>query len=142
MYGCLRLTRLKLAILGAMLVLTVVAAVSLNKDNTYKVNAALNQNRVEFIASLGVDVDDQNYTVKSVIIPQQFNEVYVQYNNLQKQAGYDLLKYTGKTVTQYTYYLKDSDTTRVNLLVYKQKVIGGDISSVQLDGQMRALVSQ
>lgn len=141
MYGCLRLTRTKLLVLFAVLLLTIAATALLNrKDIT--VNAAVNDERVDFIVSLGVEVDSENYTVKSVVIPQQFNDVYIQYNNLQKQAGYDLEKYVGKTVTQYTYYFKDSDTKRVNLLVYKQKIIGGDISSVRLDGQMTALLPQ
>lgn len=141
MYGCLRLTRTKLLVLFAVLIITITATVVLNRKDL-AVNAAVNDERVEFITSLGVEVDNENYTVKSVVIPQQFNDVYIQYNSLQKQAGYDLEKYVGKTVTQYTYCFKESETKRVNLLVYKQKIIGGDISSVRLDGQMTALLPQ
>ena len=141
MYGCLRLTRTKLLLLFAVLFLTITATVVLNRKDV-TVNAAVNDERVNFIASLGVEVDSENYSVKSVVIPQEFNDVYIQYNNLQKQAGYDLEKYVGKTVTQYTYCFKGSDVKRVNLLVYKQKIIGGDISSVHIDGQMIALLPQ
>lgn len=142
MYGCLRLTRVKLAILAGILIATLLAVVVFNRPEGIAVNADLNENRVDFIAALGVEVDEQNYLIKSVIIPNSFNDVYIQYNNLQKSAGYDLEKYAGKTVTQYTYYFKNSDTNRVNLLVYRQKIIGGDISSARLDGSMQALLPQ
>lgn len=142
MYGCLRLTKIQLAVLGAVLLLTITAAIVLNRDDTAAVNAAVNENRVEFISTLGVAVDEENYFVKSVIIPTSFNDVYEQYNALQKSAGYNLKEYAGKTVTQYTYYFKGSDTQRVNLLVYKQKIIGGDISSARLDGSIQALLPQ
>ena len=142
MYGCLRLTRVKLVILVSVLVLTIAATVVFNRSDVHAVNAAVNENRVEFISQLGLAVDKENYFVKSVIIPTNFNDVYLQYNELQKSAGYNLEEYAGETVTQYTYYIENSDTEKVNLLVYKQKIIGGDISSARLDGSMQALLPQ
>lgn len=142
MYGCLRLTRVKLFILVGVLVLTIAATVVFNRSDANAVNAAVNENRVDFISQLGLAVDKENYFVKSVIIPTNFNDVYLQYNELQKTAGYNLEEYAGKTVTQYTYYIEDSDTEKVNLLVYNQKIIGGDISSARLNGSMQALLPQ
>ena len=51
----------------------------------------------------------------------------------------------GCTVKKWTYILTDypgyeeKDCIRMNLLVYKGKVIGGDICSVELDGFMTGL---
>ena len=59
----------------------------------------------------------------------------------------DFIKNRGKgcAVKKWTYILtdypgyEDKDCIRLNLLVYKGKVIGGDICSVELDGFMTGL---
>jgi hypothetical protein len=48
-----------------------------------------------------------------------------------------LQNYRGKTVTLYTYNIDNESV--VNLLIYKHKLIGGDISSLKIDGKMTAL---
>ena len=54
--------------------------------------------RQEFISSLGWETDKEYDTCRIVIIPQEFDEVYTNYNDLQKQQGFDLEPYKGKTV--------------------------------------------
>ena len=46
MYGCLRLTRVKLAILAGILIATLLAVVVFNRPEGIAVNADLNENRV------------------------------------------------------------------------------------------------
>ncbi len=67
--------------------------------------------------------------------------VYNNYNNLQLEAGYDLSLYKGKDCIMYTYEIYNHPFGKAfaHIIVYKGEVIGGDISSVNLDGFMTAL---
>ena len=81
------------------------------------------------------DVSETPYEVVEFTIPMQFNEVYNRYNELLKTAGYDLSPYKGKLCKRYT-YLIPSQNARANIIVYHGEIIGGDISSITLDGIM------
>lgn len=108
------------------------------------VNAKTNADRVAFVKSLGLIPDDNNVQNKSVTIPVKFSQVYKNYNALQKQAGYNLENYKGSRVTVYTYPVgkirpDNGDDYYVNLMVYKNRIIGGDISSRNFYGEMLPL---
>ncbi len=81
------------------------------------------------------DVLETPAEVVDVTIPERFNAVYERYNNLLKEGGYDLTPYKGKKCKRYT-YLIPSENARANILVYNGKIIGGDISSITIDGIM------
>ncbi len=106
-------------------------------------NADTNAKRVEFIKSLGITVDDETASSKDTIIPESFSDVYNNYNKIQKSAGYDLSAYKGCGVTIFTYSISPpegySGTCAAHLIVYKGRVIGGDISSAELGGFMLPL---
>lgn len=99
--------------------------------------------RKQYISGLGWEVDPTPVSIKEVTIPQEFNDVYCNYNSLQKNQGYNLEKYKGKKVTGISYkvlnYPDQQAEVRLNLLVYKGKIIGGDVHSLQLDGFMQGL---
>ena len=105
-------------------------------------NAKTLNDRALFIKRLGIDVVKSAESRKEVQIPLHFSDVYKRYNNLQKTAGYDLSLYKGETAVLYSYPAKDAPEFRVNLLCYKDRVIGGDMSSVKLSGKMVALKSE
>lgn len=63
-----------------------------------------------------------------VTIPTEFNEIYEEYNELQKSIGLDLEKFKGKSVQKITYELENSKTKFAVLLIYKGKVIGGHLT--------------
>ena len=69
-----------------------------------------------------------------MIIPQQFGDVYRNYNELQTAQGFDLMRHRGKQVTRYTYavlnYPGQAEYIRANLLVLDDEIIAGDICSV------------
>lgn len=102
-------------------------------------NAKNDKDRRDFINNLGIIPQSSDCTKKTVYIPLEFKAVYENYNQLQKEAGYDLSPYKGEKVTLYSYKIKDNPEYFVNLLVYKDRVIGGDISSFRLDGNMYPL---
>ncbi len=81
------------------------------------------------------DVSEKPYEVVEFTIPETFNDVYVRYNNLLKEGGYDLSAYKGKKCTRYTYLIPSADA-RANIIVHNGKIIGGDISGIRLDGIM------
>ncbi len=110
---------------------------SLNKANS-------NENRVNFLNNLGWEVETEPLEIEEVLIPQEFDAVFQRYNDLQKQQGFDLQKQQGQRCKRYSYavtnYPGQRDAVRVNLLVYKGKLIGGDVCSNRLDGFMHGLV--
>lgn len=94
--------------------------------------------RVDFISQFGWQVNETPTEEKAVTIPEEFDKIYESYNQMQKSQGLSLAKYKGKEVTRYTYEITNypdyEGTVYVNLLVYKNKVIGGDICSADVNG--------
>jgi len=94
-----------------------------------------NEERVEFIEQFGYTVSKEPCEIVSVVIPEEFDSVYTEYNDIQREQGLNLKKYKGKSVTRYTYAVngypgyKDGEVI-ANLLIYKSKIIGGDICAV------------
>ena len=92
--------------------------------------------RIAFIENMGYRVNKEvGEEATQIEIPYVFNDVYSEYQNLQKQAGYDLEKYAGSKATLYTYSLIFEDRTDVyaHLLVVDNKVVGGDISALSVE---------
>lgn len=96
-----------------------------------------------FLESLGWTVDPNSVEEKIVVIPEEFSAIYDEYNDMQKASGYDLSDYCGKQVTIYTLSLKNYPDYNGNVVsdvyVYKGKIIGGDIHSLEFDGFMHGL---
>lgn len=105
----------------------------------YSLSAGSNDQRVSFLKQFGWQVNTEPLEMKDVIIPAQFDDVYLQYNNIQKEQGLDLSQYAGKTCIQWVYAVTnypEATDVRATLLVYDNRVIGGDLSTAQLDGFM------
>lgn len=103
------------------------------------------ESRVEFLASIGYTVAQEPEKTQEVRIPKEFTQVYAQYNALQQSQGFDLSKYQGKQVMQYVYLIEnwpepDSDPVYATLLVYKNRLIGGDLSRGGENGFLRPLL--
>ena len=112
----------------------------------YSVQAGENEQRIEFLQQFGWEVEQEPVSIEEIVIPQQFNQVYERYNELQKTQGMDLTKYAGKTVKKVVYqitnYQRQDTIVHATLLIYHNKVIGGDISSAQLDGFMYGFMGE
>lgn len=71
-------------------------------------------------------------------IPKEFDKIMKTYNEVQKQQGLDLEKYKGKDVTRYTYEITNYPGAEgkviANLIICKNRVIGGDICSADVNG--------
>jgi len=102
-----------------------------------------NDSRVKFLTDLGWEVTNSPTESSQVRIPEQQSQVYERYNALQKSQGYDLSQYAGKTVMRYVYKINNypgaTDPVYATLLVYKNQVIGGDITDTAAKGVVRGL---
>lgn len=98
-----------------------------------------------FIKSLGYEPDIVEEQ-KDIIIPKEFNEVYTDYNKIQKQQGFDLEPYRGKAAVIYTYKILNSDKGEnviANLVVCEDKLIGADLCDPSADdGFLIALINK
>jgi len=97
-----------------------------------------NEDRINFLSQFGWKALIEPYEKEEVTIPRKFDAVFTGYNEIQKLQGLDLSKYKGKEVTRYTYIIENypdyEGRVYANILVYKNKVIGGDICSAAANG--------
>ena len=92
----------------------------------------------DFLLQFGLSTDKDAVEVTEVKIPSQFDGVLCDYNEIQKRQGLDLSKYKGKSVTRYTLEVTNHEnykgTVYANVITYKNKVIGGDVCSADING--------
>ncbi len=101
------------------------------------------EERIAFFSQFGWEISEDPLEVKEVIIPEEFDETYEDYNDIQKQQKLDLEKYKGARVKMWSYainnypgYENTDGIIRGNILVYEGVIIGGDICSTELGGFM------
>ena len=96
------------------------------------------QDRVGFLSQFGWSVSGDPVEVAEITVPSEFDKIFMGYNEIQKRQGLDLSKYKNKTVTRYTYEVTNYEGAEgkvyANILVYRNKVIGGDICSADASG--------
>ena len=100
-----------------------------------------NDGRVKFLADLGWQVAASPVESSQVKIPEESSAVFDRYNTLQKGQGYDLTQYAGKKVMRYVYKVENypgaAEPVYATLLVYKNQVIGGDITDTGAMGKIQ-----
>ncbi len=139
-------TKTFLVVLSALALLAVLLAVGSSVGGVKLLggeSASTPEKRADFLRECGWEVDLAGEQCQQILIPEQFNDVYESYNQLQKQQGYDLAEYAGRGCSLYTYpvtnYPDKEQTVLADLYVYKDKVIGGDIHSTSMNGFMVGL---
>lgn len=94
--------------------------------------------RISFLKQFGWEVSPEPCENTTVKIPDSFDRIYTGYNELQKAQGLDLSKYRNKSVTRYTYevtnYPDYDGKVYANLVIYRNRVIAGDICSADPAG--------
>ena len=110
---------------------------------TAATSVAGNDGRVDFLNNLGWEVSASPVESGQVRIPKDQKPIFTRYNDLQKSAGYDLSQYADKTVMRYVYKVNNypgaTEPVYATLLVYKDQIIGGDITDTAAQGAMRPL---
>jgi hypothetical protein len=94
--------------------------------------------RIAFLSQFGWEVKPQTVEECQVTIPAEFDKIFTGYNEIQKRQGLDLSDYKKKKVVRYTYevtnYKGAEGTVYANVIVYRNRVIGGDICSADVTG--------
>lgn len=129
-------------ILIALLVILIVCGI-VHKATVKTYPMKTESERQKFMSEMGWEVSEEYTSCKVVSIPEEFNETYESYNELQKEQGFNLKKYKGEMVEIYTYavynYPGNSENVVINLMVFDGNLIGGDVSCNELDGFMQGL---
>ena len=129
-------------------IIALVALLGGGKDTTPTAANAITGNdaRVKFLTDMGWEVNASPVESSQVRIPETQTEVYQRYNDLQKSQGYDLTQYAGKTVMRYVYKVTNftgaTEPVYATLLVYKNQIIGGDITNTAANGKMQGFKKQ
>lgn len=92
-----------------------------------------NDDRLAYLNGLGWQVSEQPIATEELLIPEEFDDSYQGYLKLQADQGFDLTQYRGKRVKRYTYQLTNypaqTEPVQIALLIYKNRVVGGQIQS-------------
>ena len=99
--------------------------------------------RLQFLQSLGYGVEPGSGTMEKVRLPEPFDAVFEEYNELQKQAGYNLAPYSGRVIERWSYPLgqnRTEEAATAHLLVCEGCIVGGDIEENISGGYLYALV--
>ena len=103
-----------------------------------------NEDRVGFLSQFGWQVKSEPIENSEVTIPDSFDKIFVGYNEIQKRQGLDLSKYKNKKVMRYTYevtnYPNYDGTVYATVIIYRNKVIAGDICSADVKGFIHGFV--
>ena len=97
-----------------------------------------NEDRIAFLSQFGWEVKSEPVEKCEVTIPAQFDKIFTGYNEIQKRQGLDLSDYKKKKVMRYTYEITNYEgatgTVYANVIVYRNRVIGGDVCSADVTG--------
>ncbi len=94
--------------------------------------------RIRCANSLGWEVDKSSESVRNVYIPKEITKEFSEYNEMQKNCGFDLSSYMGKGAVTYTYRILNFPSENevnafLNLIIYDDKMIGGDCEVLEYD---------
>ena len=96
------------------------------------------EDRIAFLAQFGWEVSATPTESTTVTIPREFDKVFAAYNEMQRAQGLDLSPYSGRTVERYTYTVTNYEGYQgevlANVLIFRGKVIGGDICAADASG--------
>lgn len=135
----------KIAIILAAAAALIIGLIALFGGNdstpTAATNVSGNDARLAFLKGFGWEVTTTPVQSSQVRIPAESSEVFDRYNALQKSQGYDLSQYAGKTVMRYVYQINNypgaTEPVYATLLIYKNQIIGGDVTDTAAKGVIR-----
>lgn len=107
-------------------------------------NDSDSEESVKTLQKYGWVVDKKPVDEAAVIIPEPFDLVYENYNQMQIEAGLDLTPYMGMSGKRYTYSVKNypedvGEEVFANVICINGEVVAGDIMTVSLRGFMHSL---
>lgn len=114
------------------------SAIAAKKETINFDKIKTNDDRIKFLEQFGWTVENEPVEEAEITIPGDFDKVMQSYNELQKLQGLDLSKYRKKDMMRYTYKITNypdyNGTVYANIIIYKNRVIAGDICSSDISG--------
>ena len=130
-----------LLLLGAVLLLTGFSLLNSPPSEGYGI--CDNEDRVRWLESVGRSVEPTPLTSRLVTIPETLPPVLEVYNKLQLAQGFDLRKYCGKELEQYSYKATETyngETLYYSIYVYNHRIVAADAHTASLNGAMMGLL--
>lgn len=92
-----------------------------------------NEKALAYISSVGLKSEDNPFEISHIKIPLEFDSVFKAYNLLQKQSGFDLESYCGKTLARYSYKISNHNMppesmVSANIFFYRGEIVAADLS--------------
>ena len=112
----------------------------------HSMDSAKNIEVVEYIESLGWQIEPNSVEISHMRIPSTFDPVFERYNVYQKDAGFDLTAYKGARAVRYSYIIlnhthSESSSVRANVIVVNRKIVAADINSTTNGGFLHAITN-
>lgn len=123
-----------LAIFTALCVVSAMGAMTDNEETASGASVKNEQAAADYLRAVGEE-DAAQLSCERITIPEQFDEVYEEYNGMQRQSGFDLSEYKGKDALRFTFALTRHDASYAVLLVRDCAVIGGHYSNGEYGGE-------
>ena len=136
-----------LSVVAVVLTVALVPSTSMSKYRSEEVetvaktgdfkNIKTLSDREAFLNEYGWTIDPDSEKVSEIVIPEEFDEVYSDYNEIQLSQGLNLEKYKGKKAKCYTYNITNYENNTpaiATITVYKNRIIASDVSSPEIDG--------
>ncbi|MCI8802462.1 MAG: DUF4830 domain-containing protein [Oscillibacter sp.] len=90
-----------------------------------------NVQRVEYLRSLGWEVEEEPIETLQFLFPEKLEEPYLSYNELQLPQGFDLRECLGRQVSRYTYAVLNhpsrAEGVQANLYLCEGVPAAGDL---------------
>lgn len=101
----------------------------------YSLKVSDKEETTAFFRQFGLNVDFTNCVQSEIIIPEKFDSLYEEYNNLQKSQGLDLSKYKGQNAQQRIYPIITDNRQEYYavLIVIRDKVVCGHLNTGGID---------
>lgn len=104
-------------------------------DKPYPLQAQDSSDVEAFLTACGYESPEYLFE-NDITVPKHWNDIYTSYNELQRQQGFDLTPYKGKSAKEYVYFV--DDTLNAVVLLSDDRIIAAHIS--ECDGsEMRIL---
>lgn len=132
-------------VFGAVLAGLVILVSRLTGDDT-PVQPQLNDNaqRVEYLRTLGWEVQPEPLETLQFLLPETLEEPYRSYNDLQLPQGFDLSACCGQQVERFTYAVTNhparSEGVQANLYLCEGRPVAGDVCYPGADGFREPLI--
>jgi NhaP-type Na+/H+ and K+/H+ antiporter len=133
-------------VVGIIFIGIITGIVILIISNRVKIDTNLydvNFNRVSFINLQGWDIEETPFSEQEITIPEKFNSVYKNYNNIQQKQGWNLADYKGQKATEYIYKINNynggEENTYARVIIMDNRIIGGDVFKMEQNGFIKPL---